>query len=209
MNVVIGNATLQRANTIINDDFNNGTSQIYESYSSLLFKLPDIITKAQQDFGLEVMNLSEKFGMARSTYKYLFLQWMPLGYAGIIPVNDDQILAATMAMLNYGIAVTLIDDVIDENELDKYCGIDFSKKTSTWLSHSISNNKSRYQLSDKFSTLENHFIYQVTKHIRRFFSYAESLPSYYVMSPYIAQVQNIFSRQMLLCRKSTSTGGKK
>ena len=167
------------------------------SYPSFHSRLPFLLQEVEQKFHSVITDLDCNFGKARSTYRFLFQEWMPLGYAGIIPVAEMSIIPATLAMLNYGIAVTLIDDVTDVDVLDRYYGKNFSGHVSICLAQVlIGKTESCYRLGKT----EKHFINQVNKRIRAFLQYVESLPYYTTVSPYFVRVNEIFSRHIMVCR---------
>lgn len=59
----------------------------------------------------------------RPAAPFLFGEWMPLGYAAMLAIDDPtELRAAILAMMNYGVAVTLLDDVADTDAFDRFLG---------------------------------------------------------------------------------------
>lgn len=59
----------------------------------------------------------------RPAARYLFTNWMPVGYACMLALDDTEMLRkATEAVLSYGAAVTVLDDVADTEAFDDVLG---------------------------------------------------------------------------------------
>ena len=59
----------------------------------------------------------------RPATSYLFREWMPIGYAAMLPIEDpDELRRATLALMHYGAAVTVLDDVADSDLFEQITG---------------------------------------------------------------------------------------
>lgn len=62
-------------------------------------------------------------GQIRPAMPYLLREWMPIGYSCMLAIDDTEALrAATGAVLGYGAAVTVLDDVADTDVFDQILG---------------------------------------------------------------------------------------
>lgn len=75
----------------------------------------------------------------RPAAPYLFLCWMPIGYASILAVDAPEALPdATLAMMHYGAAITVLDDIADTDLYDGVWGEGVSDKIAEFIaSHGI------------------------------------------------------------------------
>jgi hypothetical protein len=66
---------------------------------------------------------------------FLFLSWMPVGYASILSVDAPEALPdATLAMMQYGAAITVLDDIADTDRYDGVWGEGVSDAIAAFVS---------------------------------------------------------------------------
>ncbi len=70
----------------------------------------------------------------RPATPYLFLCWMPIGYASILALDAPEALpGATMAMMQYGAAITVLDDIADTDLYDEVWGAGVSDQIAEFV----------------------------------------------------------------------------
>jgi hypothetical protein len=136
----------------------------------------------------------------RPAAPFLFREWMPIGYAGLLAIDDPEALQrATRALMSYGTAVTLLDDVADTDAFDRILGIGSSDVIAqAALAHVFPDARRPMQ---KVSSATQRVIDLVCRRTDHFLGFLQSLDNYRALEPQFRALLRSFFEGVVLCRK--------
>jgi hypothetical protein len=136
----------------------------------------------------------------RPAAPFLFREWMPIGYAGLLAIDDPEALQrATLALMSYGAAVTLLDDVADTDAFDRILGIGSSDViAAAALAHVFPDARRPMQ---GISSATQRVIDLVRRRTDHFLKFLESLDNYSELEPQFRALLRSFFEGVVFCRK--------
>ncbi len=136
----------------------------------------------------------------RPAAPFLFGEWMPIGYSAMLAIDDPgELRAATLAMMSYGVAVTLLDDVADTDAFDRVLGPGSSDVIArAALADAFPEDVAMPQ--DIAPSLQP-VIDVIRTNTRRFLDYVRGLRGYAALEGELRSLLRAFLESVVLCRK--------
>lgn len=139
-------------------------------------------------------------GKIRPAAPYLFREWMPIGYSCMLASDELETLwQATLAVMGYGAAVTVLDDVADTDAFDRILGEGSSDIIAqAALAHMFP------ELADRPGRVPAELmrvIDFVRVHTDHFIEYLSELPGYHALEGDFRGLLRSFFEGVVLCRR--------
>jgi hypothetical protein len=163
-------------------------------------QLPSLLTGLSGELEEILGELPRYYSEAiRPATPYLFREWMPLGYAAMLPVpSPSRLRRATLAMMHYGAAVTVLDDVADTDRFDRILG----RGASDAIAASVRGPGAarQAQIASHLAAAVHPVIQFVRARMSHFRACIETLPRYPALATQFEGMIGAFATSVTTCR---------
>lgn len=163
--------------------------------------IPEVIAGLSQSLADIIESLPEYYVKEiRPAAPFLFEEWMPIGYSALLALEDpDELQRAVLAMMNYGVAVTLLDDVADTDAFDRVLGSGSSDIIAqAALAHVF---PEAADMPRGIGARLEPVIELIRTHTQHFLEYITSLDGYPALEREFRSLLRSFLESVVLCRK--------
>jgi hypothetical protein len=171
--------------------------------------IPEVIDRLAGPLAELVESLPDYYVESiRPAAPFLFREWMPIGYSAMLTMEDpSELRRATLALMNYGVAVTVLDDVADTDAFDRILGPGSSDIIAqAALAHVFPNVAS---MPEGITARLRPIIELVRVRTDYFLRFLRSLDNYPKLESHFNELLQAFFQSVVLCRrvrKSMLTG---